>query len=194
MRLLASWSTIRRCRWWCALAAGVLCLARAGYLVLSPDLQQMKHYRLSFRDVDAVVACLQYLGSRADVEGDCIRAASARSPTSGTGGSSCTAMCRCCPPPPRAISWKPMPPYAPRIRARVFIVRSDADTKVSFTEGLSLSRSLVGAAPPTVIIVSVFAHMNLAMEWDSISHLLGRTVPDLLRLWRLSYELMRLRR
>ena len=28
----------------------------------------MKHYRLSFRDVDAVVSCFQYLASRADVD------------------------------------------------------------------------------------------------------------------------------
>jgi len=280
--------------------------ARAGYLVLAPDLQQMKHYRLSFRDVEAVVSCFQYLASRADVDG---RRIGALAPSFGAGpvliamsrpeirDTAAFAVVlggyfdlarslrytltgaydaegyqgRIDPIDNRRNRWKflhgnvpllpasptrdlleshaalrmaypeaidstlsprlapgerallelmankdparfdslyallphsvaarvdsfSLAPYAARIRARVFIVHSDADTKVSFTEALALSRSLVGGPQPTVVIVSLFAHMNLAMEWDSISALLGQTVPDLFRLWSLSHDLMRLRR
>ncbi len=36
-------------------------LARAGFVVLAPDLQQMKTYRLGFEDVEAMAACLDTL-------------------------------------------------------------------------------------------------------------------------------------
>ena len=59
-------------------------------------------------------------------------------------------------------------PYAPRITARLLIVHSRADAKVPFTEALSLSRNLPLAPPPRVVIVSLFEHMDLKLEWRSL--------------------------
>ena len=45
-------------------------LARAGFAVMAPDLQQMKSYRLGFEDIDATAACLDFLLESALVDGD----------------------------------------------------------------------------------------------------------------------------
>lgn len=80
------------------------------------------------------------------------------------------------------------------LRARLLIVHSDADDKVSFVESLALSRDLPGAPTPRLVIVSLFRHMDLALSLDSATALFGSVLPDVLTLWRLSYDLMRLRR
>ena len=84
--------------------------------------------------------------------------------------------------------------YTPGLRARLLIVHSDADDKVSFTEGLALSRHLPAAPPPRLVVVSIFRHMDLDLGWDSLAALINQGVPDALALWRLSYDLMHLRR
>lgn len=43
-------------------------LARAGFVVLTPDLPQMKNYQLGFADVGALVAALQYLRTLPEVD------------------------------------------------------------------------------------------------------------------------------
>ena len=44
-------------------------LARGGFAVMTPDLLQMKSYRLGFEDADALAACLDYLFESAVVDG-----------------------------------------------------------------------------------------------------------------------------
>lgn len=84
--------------------------------------------------------------------------------------------------------------YTAGLRARLLIVHSDADDKVSFTESLALSRDLPGAPAPRLVVVSLFRHMDLALSRDSVMALFGSVLPDVLALWRLSFDLMRLRR
>jgi len=84
--------------------------------------------------------------------------------------------------------------YSDQIHSRLLIVHSDADDKVSFTEGLSLSRNLPAAPPPRLAVVSVFQHMDLNLSWSSASAVIGQGLPDALTLWRLAYDLMRQRR
>lgn len=43
-------------------------LARAGFIVMAPDLLQMKTYKLGFRDVDALAASLNHLHGLAEVD------------------------------------------------------------------------------------------------------------------------------
>jgi hypothetical protein len=43
-------------------------LARAGFVVLTPDLAQMKSYQLGFADVDALVAAIQHLRTLSGVD------------------------------------------------------------------------------------------------------------------------------
>lgn len=84
--------------------------------------------------------------------------------------------------------------YSGQVRSRLLIVHSDADDKVSFTEGLTLSRNLPQAPPPRLAIVSIFRHMDLDLGWRSVPALILEGLPDVLTLWRLSYDLMHLRR
>lgn len=43
-------------------------LARAGFVVMAPDLQQMKHYQLGFQDVEALVGAVQCLRALPQVD------------------------------------------------------------------------------------------------------------------------------
>jgi dienelactone hydrolase len=45
-------------------------LARAGFVVLVPELRGMKSFRIRFEDVDDIVASFQYLASRTDIVDD----------------------------------------------------------------------------------------------------------------------------
>lgn len=80
--------------------------------------------------------------------------------------------------------------YAPDIRTRLLIVHSDADDKVHYTESLALARNLPNAPAPEVTIVSVFAHVDLSLEWRSFQVLRQKVLPGLGQLWSLGYHLL----
>lgn len=80
--------------------------------------------------------------------------------------------------------------YAPDIRTRLLIVHSDADDKVHYTESLALGQALANAPLPTVIIVSVFAHVDLSLEWRSFQMLRQKVLPGLGQLWSLGHHLL----
>lgn len=280
-------------------------LARAGFVIMAPDLQQMKTYRLGFRDVEAVAACLDYLRPLAAVDSTRVGVIA---PSFGAGpvliaisrprvrdqvrfglifggyydlrrtllytltgaydaeGHSG----RIDPSPNRHNRWKflrgnlhlipPSPSrqtysrflmakqddpaldiapalsrfsepeqrlllfmdnedparfdsmyaalptsvhawidtlslhhYAADIKARLLIAHSRADAKVAFTESLTLGRSLPNAPEPEVVILGLFSHVDLQLEWSSLQAVWQKILPGLRQLWSLAYQLLEYR-
>ena len=65
---------------------------------------------------------------------------------------------------------------------------------MSFTESLALSRHLPGAPEPVVVIVSLFSHVDLKVEWRSLEVVWQDVLPGLRQLWSLTYHLLRQQR
>ena len=81
--------------------------------------------------------------------------------------------------------------YTPDLRTRLIIVHSRADTKVPFPESLALSRHLPNAEEPFVAIVGGFTHVDLSLDWSSVSTIRNEIIPAFAQMWGLSYELLR---
>jgi acetyl esterase/lipase len=81
--------------------------------------------------------------------------------------------------------------YAAGISAPLLIVHSRADAKVHFTESLALARSLPQAPPP--LIVGLFSHVDLKLEWSSLEVLWNKIIPGLAELWSLAHKLLEYR-
>jgi dienelactone hydrolase len=78
--------------------------------------------------------------------------------------------------------------YAPDITAPLLIVHSRGDNKVHFSESLTLARSLPNAHPP--LIVGLFSHVDLKLEWSSFGVLWNEVLPGLKKLWSLAHQLL----
>jgi len=80
--------------------------------------------------------------------------------------------------------------YTSGIKARLLIVHSQADKKVPFTESLVLSRHLPRAPEPLVMIVGLFSHVDLKLEWRSFQVVWQELLPGMEQLWSLAYHLL----
>jgi hypothetical protein len=80
--------------------------------------------------------------------------------------------------------------YTQDLRASLLIAHSRADDKVSFTESLALSRNLPNAPEPLVVIVGLFAHVDLKLKWESLEVVRKEVLPGLLQLWSLAHHLL----
>lgn len=78
--------------------------------------------------------------------------------------------------------------YAADISAPLLIVHSQADNKVHFSESLTLARSLPNA--PSPLIVGLFSHVDLKLEWSSFGVLWNEVLPGLGELWSLAHRLL----
>ena len=81
--------------------------------------------------------------------------------------------------------------YTPDLRTHLIIVHSRADTKVPFPESLALSRHLPNAGEPFVAIVGGFTHVDLSLDWSSVSTIRNEILPAFAQMWSVSYELLR---
>ena len=78
--------------------------------------------------------------------------------------------------------------YAADITAPLLIVHSRGDNKVHFSESLTLARHLPNAHPP--LIVGLFSHVDLKLEWSSFGVLWNQVLPGLGELWSLAHRLL----
>ena len=81
--------------------------------------------------------------------------------------------------------------YSAAIQTPLLLVHSTGDGKVPYTESLALSRALPQSPASRLYIVDLFAHVDLAMRWDSLATVWNHTLPGLGRLWLLVYDLVR---
>jgi len=77
------------------------------------------------------------------------------------------------------------------ITTRLVIVHSVTDAKTHFTESLAMGRRLPNAPPPRVAILKTFSHVNLKLNWRSLSSLTGEIIPGMRQLWGVGLSLVK---
>ena len=80
--------------------------------------------------------------------------------------------------------------YTKDMKAHLLIGHSRSDNKVHFTESLTLSQNLPNAPEPTVVIVGVFSHVDLALNWNSVETIWRETLPGMRQVWTLAYHVL----
>lgn len=81
--------------------------------------------------------------------------------------------------------------YTPSVRTQMLIGHSLVDPVSPFTESLDLRNHLSAENQPYVAIISLFAHVDLHLNWRSLKGLVSVMLPDLSRLWGLVYRVFR---
>lgn len=76
------------------------------------------------------------------------------------------------------------------IRARLFLVHSYTDQKTPFIESIAMSRGVPGAPPPSLTLLNTFAHVDLHLDWRSLSSLVRDGLPGLVAIWRVVRDLL----
>lgn len=84
--------------------------------------------------------------------------------------------------------------YADQIRSQILIGHSDGDHVVHYSESLALSRHVPNAPRPFLVIMGLFTHVNLKMDWESLPAMFSETLPDLYRLWQFAFQILQQRR
>lgn len=69
------------------------------------------------------------------------------------------------------------------IRAKLFLIHSFTDQKTPFIESIAMSRSVPNAAPPTLVLLNAFAHVDLTLDWRSLRSLVRDGLPGLFAVW-----------
>lgn len=80
--------------------------------------------------------------------------------------------------------------YSHKIHARLIIGHSLNDRVVHYTESLTLANQLPNAPEPFVVVMGLFTHVNLRIDWES---LFEDTLPGLFDLWALTFQLLQQR-
>ena len=83
--------------------------------------------------------------------------------------------------------------YAHLIHSYMIIGHSDQDRVVPYTESLALAKNLTSAPAPFVAVTNLFTHVNLKIEWGSLTVIFTETIPGFFRLWKMTYHIMRMR-
>lgn len=77
------------------------------------------------------------------------------------------------------------------IRAELILVHSYTDQKTPFIESIAMSRGVPAAAPPSLTLLNAFAHVDLRLNWRSLTSLVRDGLPGLLAVWRIVMDVMR---
>ncbi len=77
------------------------------------------------------------------------------------------------------------------ITTRLMILHSLTDRKTHFTESLALSRAMPNAPPPRVVIMNLFSHVDLHLNWRSLSAFTGEVIPGMRQLWGVGLNLVK---
>lgn len=83
--------------------------------------------------------------------------------------------------------------YSYMIRTQLLIGHSEGDRVVHYTESLSLADNVPNAPKPFIVIMGLFTHVNLKIDWDSLSGVIHETLPGLYGLWRLTFRILQQR-
>lgn len=70
------------------------------------------------------------------------------------------------------------------IRTPLILVHSFTDQKTPFIESIAMSRGVPQAPAPQLVLLNAFAHVDLRLDWRSLSSLLRDGVPGLVAVWR----------
>ncbi len=80
---------------------------------------------------------------------------------------------------------------ASAIRTPLILVHSFTDQKTPFIESIAMSRSVPHAPPPRLTLLNAFAHVDLTLNWRSLSSLLRDGLPGLVAVWRTVRDVLR---
>ncbi len=83
--------------------------------------------------------------------------------------------------------------YSDQIQSKLLIGHSEGDRVVHYTESLSLAHNVTNAPEPFVAVMGLFTHVNLRIDWESLSAVLNETLPGLYGLWELTFQLLQQR-
>lgn len=83
--------------------------------------------------------------------------------------------------------------YSERIQSKLLIGHSEGDRVVHYTESLSIARNVPNAPEPFVVVMGLFTHVNLKIDWESLPAVLNETLPGLYGLWQLTFQLLQQR-
>ncbi len=77
------------------------------------------------------------------------------------------------------------------IRAQLILIHSYTDQKTPFIESIAMSRGVPAAPPPSLTLLNAFAHVDLRLNWRSLTSLLRDGLPGLAAVWRIVMAVMR---
>ncbi|MBL8136332.1 MAG: hypothetical protein JNL48_06900 [Acidobacteria bacterium] len=77
------------------------------------------------------------------------------------------------------------------IRARLILIHSFTDQKTPFIESIAMSRGVPHAPPPSLTLLNAFAHVDLRLDWRSLTSLMRDGLPGLVAIWRIVVAVMR---
>lgn len=77
------------------------------------------------------------------------------------------------------------------IRAQLILIHSYTDQKTPFIESIAMSRGVPAAPPPSLTLLNAFAHVDLRLNWRSLTSLLRDGLPGLVAVWRIVMAVMR---
>lgn len=83
--------------------------------------------------------------------------------------------------------------YSEQIQSKLLIGHSEGDRVVHYTESLSLAHNVPNAPEPFIVVMGLFTHVNLRIDWESLSAVLNETLPGLYSLWELTFQLLQQR-
>ena len=77
------------------------------------------------------------------------------------------------------------------ITAHLILIHSFTDQKTPFIESIAMSRGVPAAPPPSLTLLNAFAHVDLRLDWRSLSSLRRDGLPGIAAVWRLVVAVMR---
>lgn len=77
------------------------------------------------------------------------------------------------------------------IRAQLILIHSFTDQKTPFIESIAMSRDVPAAPPPSLSLLNAFAHVDLRLNWRSLTSLVRDGLPGLVAVWRIVVAVMR---
>jgi hypothetical protein len=77
------------------------------------------------------------------------------------------------------------------IRAQLILIHSFTDQKTPFIESIAMSRGVPAAPPPSLTLLNAFAHVDLRLNWRSLTSLVRDGLPGLAAVWRAVVAVMR---
>lgn len=77
------------------------------------------------------------------------------------------------------------------IRAQLILIHSFTDQKTPFIESIAMSQGVPAAPPPSLTLLNAFAHVDLRLNWRSLTSLMRDGLPGLVAVWRIVVAVMR---
>ncbi len=76
------------------------------------------------------------------------------------------------------------------ITARLILIHSFTDQKTPFIESIAMSRGVPHAPPPSLTLLNAFAHVDLRLDWRSLTSLMRDGLPGVIAVWRVVRDVL----